>query len=192
MGTSTGQPMARRKPVWTDAGRPSKSSLEWHADHVVLFCSQTDCTDGTLPDGGLVEDTNGKLYGTAPEGRASDACSANGRGTVFSLSLVLGPFVETQPNSAPVGKPINILGSSLEGATSVTFNGNGGYVHRGVKFLNQDHRADRRHHRHSRGDNGRGARFQMGLAPCRGFQVRLAMADLCFGTTSLHPQGHVA
>ena len=74
-------------------------------------------TDGSYPEAGLVQDTNGILYGTTFEG------GANGEGTIFSLSLGLGPFVETQPTSAKVGKPINILGTSLTGATSVTFNG---------------------------------------------------------------------
>jgi uncharacterized protein (TIGR03437 family) len=35
----------------------------------------------------------------------------------------LGPFVETQPASRRVGKPVKILGANLTGATSVTFNG---------------------------------------------------------------------
>jgi large repetitive protein len=42
---------------------------------------------------------------------------------VFSLSVGLGPFVETQPASAKVGAAVNILGTNLTGTTSVTFNG---------------------------------------------------------------------
>lgn len=48
---------------------------------------------------------------------------SNGDGTVFSLSVGLGPFVETQTTSGKVGASIKILGSDLTGATSVTFNG---------------------------------------------------------------------
>ena len=43
-------------------------------------------------------------------------------GTVFSLSVDLGPFVETLPAAGKAGATIKILGSNLTGATSVTFN----------------------------------------------------------------------
>jgi large repetitive protein len=42
---------------------------------------------------------------------------------VFAVSAGLGPFVETNPTSGNVGAAITILGTSLTGATSVTFNG---------------------------------------------------------------------
>jgi uncharacterized repeat protein (TIGR03803 family) len=80
------------------------------------FCSQTDCADGELPMAGLVQGTNGTFYGTAEGG-------ANGYGTVFSLSMGLGPFVATEPTYGKVGTPAKILGTDLTGATSVTFNG---------------------------------------------------------------------
>ena len=44
-------------------------------------------------------------------------------GTVFSLSVGLGPFVETQTTSGKVGTVVKILGTDLTGATSVSFNG---------------------------------------------------------------------
>ena len=44
-------------------------------------------------------------------------------GTVFSLSVGLGPFVETQPTYGKVGAVVKILGTDLTGATSVSFNG---------------------------------------------------------------------
>jgi uncharacterized repeat protein (TIGR03803 family) len=137
------------------------------------FCSKVNskgyCTDGRNPEAGLVEATNGDLYGTTPEGGANDygtvfkitpsgtlttlhsfdytdggfpqavlaqdtngtfygTTSAGGTngynvGTVFSLSVGLGPFAETQPTSGKVGAAVNILGTSLTGATSVTFKG---------------------------------------------------------------------
>jgi uncharacterized repeat protein (TIGR03803 family) len=74
-----------------------------------------DGTDGGFPQAGLVQDTNGDFYGTT-SGVITD-------GTVFSLSLGLGPFVETQTTSGKVGAAVKILGTSLTGATSVTFNG---------------------------------------------------------------------
>src|SRR5207245_3790205 len=73
-------------------------------------------------DAGLVQDTNGRFYGTTAFGGTSTNCSL-GCGTVFSLSVGLGPFVETQPTSGKVGAAVKILGTNLTGATSVTFNG---------------------------------------------------------------------
>jgi uncharacterized repeat protein (TIGR03803 family) len=81
------------------------------------FCSQSGCTDGQNPYAGLVQDTNGALYGTTYSG------GADGGGTVFRLSVGLGPFVETQTTSGKVGAAVKILGSDLTGATSVSFNG---------------------------------------------------------------------
>jgi uncharacterized repeat protein (TIGR03803 family) len=76
-----------------------------------------DNTDGANPDAGLAQGTNGDLYGTTSYG------GANNDGTVFRLSVGLGPFVETNPTSGKVGKAVKILGTNLTGATSVTFNG---------------------------------------------------------------------
>lgn len=77
--------------------------------------------DSTLADGcypaGMVQGTNGIFYGLAP------AAGANSYGTVFSLSAGLGPLVETVPASGGTGATVKILGTSLAGATSVTFNG---------------------------------------------------------------------
>jgi|HubBroStandDraft_6_1064221.scaffolds.fasta_scaffold00136_30 uncharacterized repeat protein (TIGR03803 family) len=82
------------------------------------FCTQSGCTDGYDLGAGLVQDTNGNLYGaTSKGGRASND------GTVFSLSVGLGAFVETQATSGAVGSAIKILGTSLTGATSIAFNG---------------------------------------------------------------------
>ncbi|MGA2581422.1 MAG: choice-of-anchor tandem repeat GloVer-containing protein [Bryobacteraceae bacterium] len=81
------------------------------------LCSQSGCSDGELPFAGLAQATNGKLYGTAFSG------GPNGDGTAFSLSVGLGPFVETQTTSGRVGASIKILGTDLTGAISVTFNG---------------------------------------------------------------------
>jgi uncharacterized repeat protein (TIGR03803 family) len=65
----------------------------------------------------LVQDTNGILYGTTADG------GTHGDGTVFRLAVGLRPFVETQPASGNVGAAVNILGTNLTGATSVSFNG---------------------------------------------------------------------
>ncbi len=81
-----------------------------------------DSTDGSYPYAGLIQATNGKFYGATFGGGSSTACSF-GCGTVFSLSLGLGPFVEMLPNSGKVGAAVRILGTNLIGTTSVTFNG---------------------------------------------------------------------
>jgi uncharacterized repeat protein (TIGR03803 family) len=81
------------------------------------FCSQSGCPDGQYPGGGLVQATDGNLYGTTDDG------GAKGEGTVFSLSLGLGPFVKTLPTSGAVGAAVRILGTDLTDATNVTFNG---------------------------------------------------------------------
>jgi uncharacterized repeat protein (TIGR03803 family) len=84
-----------------------------------LFCLMGEpCTDGTYPNGGLVQATNGTFYGTTLNG-----ATARGSGTIFSLSVGLGSFVEPEPTSGAVGAPVNILGSDLTGATSLTFDG---------------------------------------------------------------------
>jgi uncharacterized repeat protein (TIGR03803 family) len=86
------------------------------------FCSQSGCTDGRSPPAGLFQATNGRLYGTTEYGGAG-CFEGEGCGTVFSLSLGLGPFVQAQPRAGNVGAVVNILGDDLTGATSVSFNG---------------------------------------------------------------------
>ena len=86
------------------------------------FCSQSNCSDGRVPTWPPLQATDGNFYGTTQSGGNDTAC-VSGCGTVFSLSVGLAPFVKTQPTSGPVGATVNILGTDLTGATSVTFNG---------------------------------------------------------------------
>jgi uncharacterized repeat protein (TIGR03803 family) len=72
--------------------------------------------DGFEPLDALVQGTNGNFYGTTYQG-------ASGYGTVFSLSMGLGPFVETKPALGKVGAKVTLLGNNLNGSTAVTFNG---------------------------------------------------------------------
>ena len=97
--------------------RRHRLDLQNHASGKLTTLHSFDSTDGEFTAAALVQDTNGTFYGTAPVG------GANGDGTVFSLSVGLGPFVETQPTSGKVGSVVKILGTDLTGATSVTFNG---------------------------------------------------------------------
>jgi len=86
-----------------------------------------DGTDGAMTadfaaGSSLIQDTNGTFYGETIEGGACQTGSTCA-GTVFSLSMGLGPFVKTLPTSGAVGSTVKILGNNLTGATSVTFNG---------------------------------------------------------------------
>jgi uncharacterized repeat protein (TIGR03803 family) len=87
------------------------------------YCSQSGCADGQGPVAGLIQDTNGTFYGTTTYGgRTNSSCPFN-CGTVFSLSVGLGPFAETNPASGEVESRVSILGTNLTGSTCVTFNG---------------------------------------------------------------------
>ncbi len=69
-------------------------------------------TDGAFPDGGLLEDTNGDLYGTSSFG------GSRFDGTVFSLLVGLGQLAETQPSSGKAGANI-IHRPDLAGSTGL-------------------------------------------------------------------------
>ncbi|MGA7573163.1 MAG: choice-of-anchor tandem repeat GloVer-containing protein [Terriglobales bacterium] len=82
------------------------------------FCGLANCADGSQPEGGLVQATNGTFYGTTFSG------GTVGLGTVFSLSVEeLKPFVKILPAWGTAGATAMILGDNLTGATKVTFNG---------------------------------------------------------------------
>ncbi|MGA2988527.1 MAG: choice-of-anchor tandem repeat GloVer-containing protein, partial [Terriglobia bacterium] len=67
--------------------------------------------------GPLAQATNGDFYGTTTSG------GSGAGGTIFRLSMGLGPFVEPQTTLGHAGSAVNILGTDLTGATSVSFNG---------------------------------------------------------------------
>lgn len=81
------------------------------------FCAEANCVDGDSSYAGLVQATDGTLYGTTAGGGTQN------QGTVFSLAVGLPPFVETVPGSGKVGAAITILGTNLTGTTAVSFNG---------------------------------------------------------------------
>jgi uncharacterized repeat protein (TIGR03803 family) len=72
---------------------------------------------GRYPGAALVQATDGNFYGTT-------YLAAPGQGgTVFKLSVGLGPFVKTVLHAARVGDAVEILGTNLTAATQVSFNG---------------------------------------------------------------------
>ena len=77
------------------------------------------CSDGMYPIDGLVQGTDGNLYGTTT-GKDGKSYS---QGTVFKISLGLAPFVKTLQLGAHTGTEVTILGTGLTGASSVSFNG---------------------------------------------------------------------
>ncbi len=137
------------------------------------FCAQAYCADGSNPEGGLLQATDGNLYGTTVLGGdptcSSGTCGtifkiaaaagtfttlhsfedANGEsplaglmqatngilygttqyggthldGTIFSLDVGLGPFVTLTRDFGKVGSTIGVLGQSFTGTTSVSLNG---------------------------------------------------------------------
>jgi uncharacterized repeat protein (TIGR03803 family) len=82
-----------------------------------------DMTDGSYPYAGLIQGTDGTFYAETFAGGTTSSVCPFGCGTVYSVSMGFGPFVEMLPVSAKVGALVDILGTNLTGATAVTFNG---------------------------------------------------------------------
>jgi len=79
------------------------------------FCTQTNCVDGADPVGGLLQASNGILYGTTAEGGTYEG------GTVFSLSLSGDPFVQVFPDRGESAAPVAIPARDLQPASRVAF-----------------------------------------------------------------------
>ena len=69
------------------------------------------------PASGLLQGTNGILYGTTSSGGTYN------EGTVFSVAARLPPFVSLIPARGKVGTSVGILGQGFRSATGVLFNG---------------------------------------------------------------------
>lgn len=71
-------------------GRFNRGTLfKWIAgtlQRLYAFCQETNCTDGAGPDGGLLRDSTGSLFGTTIVGGAYSGPYNEGGGTVFRLT----------------------------------------------------------------------------------------------------------
>lgn len=121
----------------TTWGGPSSSGtifrMKPHGKPTTLysFCSQTNCTDGALPEAGLVQAANGNFYGTTFYGGAHDA------GTVFEVTpqgklTTLYSFcsqTNCSDGHAPEGGLVQADNGNFYGTTSI-----GGTYGRGTVF----------------------------------------------------------
>jgi uncharacterized repeat protein (TIGR03803 family) len=71
--------------VWGECGVAFKLDPRGKETVLYAFCSQPGCTDGALPEAGLIRDASGNLYGTTSAGGANN-CGGYACGTVFKLS----------------------------------------------------------------------------------------------------------
>jgi uncharacterized repeat protein (TIGR03803 family) len=110
--------------VWASHGTASAAKLKT----LYSFCKLADCADGRQPDGHIIRDTSGNLFGTTPSGGSNDA------GTVFEVapdgteSVVANICTKTQcPDGELPGSGVimdtagNLYGTALRGG----FNGAG-------------------------------------------------------------------
>jgi uncharacterized repeat protein (TIGR03803 family) len=98
------------------------------------FCSHTKCTDGSYPWAGLVQASNGNLYGTTANGGANDFC-VNQCGTVFettaggSLTTLYSFCSQTgcTDGNIPFGTLMQATNGNFYGTTSEGGTGCGSY-----------------------------------------------------------------
>lgn len=92
------------------------------------FCVRQDCTDGELPQGALIQGTDGNLYGTTAQG------GFEGDGTIFTITAegalkTLHRF-NGNDGASPIGGLLQASDGNFYGTTSAGGSGNGGTVFR--------------------------------------------------------------
>ncbi|MGD0192053.1 MAG: choice-of-anchor tandem repeat GloVer-containing protein [Rhizomicrobium sp.] len=93
-----------------------------HANGVQVLYDFSDLSDGAYPEGGVIVDKAGNLYGTTLEG-GTGVCAGGGCGTVFKLApdgtkTTLYSFAGGSDGSAPHGMVVDDAGN-LYGVTTV-------------------------------------------------------------------------
>jgi uncharacterized repeat protein (TIGR03803 family) len=111
--TSAGGANTNTNNCPTGCGTIFSLSQTGNLTNLYNFCSLANCADGASPGSGMIQGTDGKLYGT----------TSLFEGTIFSFDMGLGPYIEAQTNFGNVGRQIVILGNSLSSTTAVSFNG---------------------------------------------------------------------
>ena len=93
-------------------------------DGVVTTVHSFSNSDGACLRGGLLQATNGLLYGTTVVGGdLSCLYHSAGCGTVFSIDMGFNPFVAFVGGAAKVNEQFGLLGQGLTGTASVSLNG---------------------------------------------------------------------
>jgi len=86
------------------------------------FCAKTNCTDGSVPLGGLVLGTDGNFYGTTSEGGISADPFGGDCGTVFKITpagklTTLHMFDSTDGYATPFGPLVQATNGNFYGTT---------------------------------------------------------------------------
>jgi uncharacterized repeat protein (TIGR03803 family) len=97
----------------------------WTETILYNFCSQSNCTDGHRPLGGLIRDAAGNLYGTTLFGGGTHNCNSGDCGVVFKLDTtgketVLHTFTGGTDGAWPEGGLVmdaagNLYGTAISG-----------------------------------------------------------------------------
>lgn len=114
-GTTSGQGKA-------GAGSIFKITATGKFTTLYSFCSQTNCSDGSYPQAGLIQATDGNLYGTTTRGGvATNKNCSGGCGTIFKITLT-GQFTTLYRFNGPAYPSASLVQASdgnLYGTTTV-------------------------------------------------------------------------
>jgi uncharacterized repeat protein (TIGR03803 family) len=108
-----GNPVCMRSPFY-GCGTVYKITPSGNLTTLYSF----DGSDGSGPEFGVMQATNGTFYGTT-----SDPTNNGSSGIIFNLSTGLDPFVAFVVRAAKIGQTAEVLGQGFTSATEVSFNG---------------------------------------------------------------------
>jgi uncharacterized repeat protein (TIGR03803 family) len=118
------------------AAAPSQSRAA-NLTTLVSFCAlQPNCADGLIPDGALILDADGNLFGTTTDGGAAAGSGRGGEGTVFEIAKTATGYATTPttlvsfcalPNCADGSFPFGGLLADAEGNLFGTTGGGGAH-----------------------------------------------------------------
>jgi uncharacterized repeat protein (TIGR03803 family) len=91
---------------------------------IYTFCAQPNCSDGEFPQAGLIQATDGNLYGTTTDGGGTGCVFDSGCGTVFKITLA-GALTTLHVFDYTDGFVANGLTQALDGNFYGTTNGGG-------------------------------------------------------------------